>query len=467
MSAPPAQAPPDRGLICSSPVQEEPTTRVEWSVKELDALLCCGASDSASPLTGPGGSFYPTPSFTPLMVHDDLTPLANKDQAFGANEVVGEAVPCAFGHTLLAIRGVAPFRFVNLVRGAPRKVRSFDAIRDEIKSAAKLRHANVLGTIDAQVIGRAEAITEYSRGQTLDTLLATKRVSLGLLLRILVDTLRGVDALHRSACDGTGVRVHRDVRPRNIVVGRDGTSRISGFRLRDVFDTSADAQAQIEMTSYSSPEQLIGERLDATADLFSIGVILWEGVSNKPLFRADTLTATMYTVAAQSAPRLIDSVPGTPTDLSRLCSQLLAKTQSERPRSALAVARELLIVADRFGAVASHAEVACLVSQFDQDPCPTSEAPQPTPSSPPMPPSATPLRATLKQSVAKFDVSPNGKHSLGLFCLALALCGLTTLMLALGIGRTADSFCGATIRDSNELGGTNTPSISRPLAPQE
>jgi hypothetical protein len=65
---------------------------------------------------------------------------------------------------------------------------------------SKLGHANVLGTIDARPMTWAEAITEYSRGQTLDALLGKA----SLLLRILVDVLRGLDALHRSALRGNG-----------------------------------------------------------------------------------------------------------------------------------------------------------------------------------------------------------------------------------------------------------------------
>jgi len=168
----------------------------------------------------------------------------------------------------------------------------------EAKLAARLDHANVAQVYD---LGRSDEslfiAMEYVEGFDLNDLLrrCTKEkvpVPIELALCILCDTLRGLDYAHRrTAEDGTPLGiVHRDVSPSNVLVSFDGQVKLCDFGIAHANDlvgeaTSQTAEALKGKAGYMSPEHARGEAVDARADVFAVGILLWELLAGKRMYR--------------------------------------------------------------------------------------------------------------------------------------------------------------------------------------
>jgi len=183
-----------------------------------------------------------------------------------------------------------------------------DALVQEAKLAARLSHANVVQVLD---LGRAPIdgsgsknerlfITmEYVEGLDLNELLrrcARAKVPLPVEFALLVvmETLRGLDYAHRRADDEGNPLciVHRDVSPSNVLVSVDGEVKLCDFGIARANEQTGggdafSADAIQGKAGYMSPEQARGEPLDSRADVFAAGVILWELLAGKRLYRAD------------------------------------------------------------------------------------------------------------------------------------------------------------------------------------
>src|SRR5262249_47529902 len=175
---------------------------------------------------------------------------------------------------------------------------------DEARLAARIRHPNVVATID--ISDSAETgyflVMEYVEGDHLGGLLAAahkagERLPLPVILRIVVDALSGLSAAHDLRDDSGRLLniVHRDVSPHNILVGRDGVSRLTDFgvaKAEDRLTHTRDGQVKGKL-AYMAPEQASTGTSDKRSDLFSMGIILWECVTGRRLFRADNTAATL------------------------------------------------------------------------------------------------------------------------------------------------------------------------------
>ena len=148
---------------------------------------------------------------------------------------------------------------------------------------------------------------------------------------------------------GEGV-VHRDIKPQNVIIRPDGTPVLLDFGLASYFGAggreSLEVGGKVEGTpEYMSPEQIRGEYVDARADLYSVGCILYEGATGRVPFRARTPDGTLraHVREAPIAPRLLD--PEVPGPLDELIRHLLAKKANER----LGYARDIIAALDRLG----------------------------------------------------------------------------------------------------------------------
>jgi serine/threonine protein kinase len=168
---------------------------------------------------------------------------------------------------------------------------------DEGRLAARVRHPNVVAPLDFVVKaseGELYLVMEYIHGETLSHLLSrgfrhgrapTPAVAVG----ITVGALRGLHAAHEAATDeGMPLEiVHRDVSPQNIMVGADGVSRVLDFGVAkaSVQDITMDEEELRGKPSYLAPEQIRNQAVDRRADVFSAGVMLWEMLARRRLFR--------------------------------------------------------------------------------------------------------------------------------------------------------------------------------------
>ena len=167
---------------------------------------------------------------------------------------------------------------------------------DEARLAARIRHPNVVSTID---IGSGEGgmflVMEYINGESLatlikDAILRGERVPTFLALRIVIDALYGLHAAH-TATDDNGAPlsiVHRDVSPQNILVAIDGHARVLDFGIAKAAGrahTTREGQLKGKFR-YMAPEQIQDHGVTAKTDVYAMSVVLWELLTGEPLFRA-------------------------------------------------------------------------------------------------------------------------------------------------------------------------------------
>ena len=175
---------------------------------------------------------------------------------------------------------------------------------DEARLAARIRHMNVVPTLDiSDSPGDGYfLVMEYIEGNHLGALLGRaakngERLPRPFVCRVLVDTLQGLGAAHRLTDEhGTPLKlVHRDVSPHNILIGTDGIARLTDFGVAkaDVRMASTRAGQFKGKLSYMAPEQASSSETDQRSDLFSVGIILWESLTGRRLFKGESNAATL------------------------------------------------------------------------------------------------------------------------------------------------------------------------------
>jgi len=185
---------------------------------------------------------------------------------------------------------------------------------------------------------------EYIEGDSLFGLLlravrAGAMVPVDVALRIVLDALRGLHAAHElHGSDGRPLNlVHRDVSPQNILVGVDGVSRITDFGVAFAAarTTTGTGDGRIKgKFSYMAPEQLRNEDASRRLDVFSAGVVLWEALACRPLFRRKDDIATINSVLATEVPAPSTIVPAVPPELDAIVLKALQRDPDARYGSA-------------------------------------------------------------------------------------------------------------------------------------
>lgn len=150
--------------------------------------------------------------------------------------------------------------------------------------------------------------------------------------------------------------IHRDVKPGNFLISANGQLKLSDFGLASV-------QAQRKITQpgktagtflYMAPEQIRGADITPRTDLYALGCVLFEMLTGKPPFAADTPAATLDRHIRQAPPRVSEIALDCPAVLDRLVERLLEKDPTKRPQSAIDVARELRSVSQTVTVVPSR-----------------------------------------------------------------------------------------------------------------
>jgi serine/threonine protein kinase len=150
--------------------------------------------------------------------------------------------------------------------------------------------------------------------------------------------------------------VHRDVKPANVLLREEGPGlyrvKVTDFGIAKAAAATRDLTVSgtlLGTPKYISPEQVQGREPDARADLYSLGVVMYEMLAGRPPFSEGSDMATALAHVHKAAPPLSEVRPDLPRDLTRLISSLLAKDPSDRPQSASWLSRELAEVSARGG----------------------------------------------------------------------------------------------------------------------
>jgi serine/threonine-protein kinase len=217
---------------------------------------------------------------------------------------------------------------------------------DEARLAARIRHPNVVSTLDViERKGELLIVMDYVHGLSLAGIRANlettgRKLPLPIVSAIVSGTLQGLHAAHEARDEiGQPLQiVHRDVSPQNVLVGIDGVARLVDFGVAKAvgrLQTTTDGQVKGK-AAYMSPEQLSG-KVDRRTDVFAASVILWELLAGRRLFGGGSQPETIAKVLAGNVPSLRSIDPS----LSAAIDEIVRVGLDPDPEQRFATAREL------------------------------------------------------------------------------------------------------------------------------
>ena len=232
----------------------------------------------------------------------------------------------------------------------------------EARAAGSLQHPNVITIYDfGEVDGHPYIAMEFVAGSDLEELLA-RHVPLTVdhALDLMTGVLQGLGYAHKRGI------VHRDVKPANIRVDDEGKARLMDFGVAHLTSSSMTRTGVMLGTpSYMAPEQIVGEKIGPSTDIFSVGAVLYELLSGSRPFQGDTLQSVMYKVLNEMPPSLTKVAPRTPPQLDRIVARALAKDPGDRYESALEMANDLIAVRASLHVGAQPAHMLSLRATID------------------------------------------------------------------------------------------------------
>jgi len=260
--------------------------------------------------------------------------------------------------------------------------RLFALLAEEAKTASRLEHTNVVRIEDLQRDESTLFIAmEYVEGLDLRELLrrCARRgtwIAPEIGLRVVIELLRALDYAHRfrfeeaSGAVKVGI-VHRDVSPSNVLLSFDGEIKLCDFGIARSYDGSEDdGEGRVTLeglvegkAGYMSPEQARGETLDGRADVFAAGIVLWELMSARKLYKAAP-GETLFDVARRGHARPLPE-RGLPEEgtLRALLRRALADNPGDRYQSAAEMLRAVEAYAAEAGLQASSIRLSRFLEQ--------------------------------------------------------------------------------------------------------
>ncbi|HVK87684.1 MAG TPA: serine/threonine-protein kinase [Kofleriaceae bacterium] len=218
---------------------------------------------------------------------------------------------------------------------------------DEARIAAQLHHPNIVQTLDFDVSdGGVFLVTEYVAGLDMRALLKARQPpSYALATTIIAELATGLAAAH-DACDATGSPlqiVHRDVSPSNVLLGVHGEVKLADFgvakaRSRSYQTVSGTIKGKVP---FMAPEQIRGGKLDGRADIFALGVLLFELTTGTRLYSAGSNTMAMEMILRGDRPDPRVRRTGYPDALAAIVERALAFDRDDRYATASALVDDL------------------------------------------------------------------------------------------------------------------------------
>ncbi len=238
------------------------------------------------------------------------------------------------------------------VAGDADRLRRFE---HEARAVAALNHPNILSIHDTGAHdGTHFLVTEFLEGESLRQRLEGGPLPARKAVDYALQLARGLAAAHEKGI------AHRDLKPDNIFLTRDGRVKILDFGLAKLRPAEAAAAAQATVSAapptspgtvmgtvgYMSPEQVRGKPVDHRSDIFSLGTILYEMLSGKRAFRGESAADTMSAILREEPPDLTETNRNLPPGLERIVRHCLEKNPEERFQSAHDIAFALESLSD-------------------------------------------------------------------------------------------------------------------------
>jgi serine/threonine protein kinase len=197
----------------------------------------------------------------------------------------------------------------------------------EAQAASLLDHPNICTLYDTYDVEDETFIAmAYCDGQRLDEKIAGEPLPVDEAVGIAIQIAEGLNEAHRK-----GV-VHRDIKSANIMLTREGKAKIMDFGLAKLTGrTKLTETATIMGTvDYMSPEQARGETVDHRTDIWSLGVVLYEMLTGRPPFDAESEAALVHKIIYEDPAEMESLAPDTPPGLVAVVSRAMAKDRNER-----------------------------------------------------------------------------------------------------------------------------------------
>ncbi len=242
---------------------------------------------------------------------------------------------------------------------------------DEARLAGLIRHPNVAAALEVGEDAEGPfLLMDYVDGPSLAEVLAgvqprDRLLPVAFCVSVVAQAARGLHAAHELvSAQGTPLGVvHRDISPKNLLLGYDGLVRVADFGIAKARDNVEQTRVGVLKgnVGYMAPEYLRFQELDGRSDLFALGVVLYETLTRERLYDGDDSAAIARRILDEPAPDIFEQRDVSP-ELAALLFELMAKDRASRPPNALAVATRL----EEIAAELAHGEGAFDLPAFLQ-----------------------------------------------------------------------------------------------------
>ena len=261
----------------------------------------------------------------------------------GRYEILGELGQGAMGVVYKArdplIDRIVAIKTINLSLAQEEKEEYEGRFYQEAKAAGRLNHPNIVTIYDVGKSGDIAYIAmEFLQGRELrDVMNDVGLLPVDQVLDIVAQVASGLDYAHEHDI------VHRDVKPSNIMVIRDGHVKITDFGIARMASSAVRTQTGMVLGSpkYMSPEQVMGKAIDQRSDIFSLGVMLYEMLTGQAPFNGENVNAIMYQTLNGVAVPPDTLNAAVPEMLNFIVAKALAKKQEDRYQNAKDFAADL------------------------------------------------------------------------------------------------------------------------------
>jgi serine/threonine-protein kinase len=213
-------------------------------------------------------------------------------------------------------------------------------------------------------------VMDYIDGVPLSLLIAQTAMPVAAACKVVMQVAEGLHAAHELK-DTTGLAlgiIHRDVSPQNILLGFDGVARLTDFGVARAMDSGAQTRTGVlkGKMSYMAPERLRFEPFDRRADLYALGVVLWEMLAGRKLYGASEGAESARRILHEPPPDIGMERDDVPAPVVELLFSVLAKDPALRPSTAAEVSQLLQAVLDAFAQEGETFDLAVYLSEkFD------------------------------------------------------------------------------------------------------